>query len=176
MRKTAKINTIKKQYNDGMPFMEYTILNNYLHGLRQEWYPSGQLMVYDMFQIGKQDGVSRRWAENGILIFEANYASGCLEGIVTYWYDTGFLKRRMVIYAGKRNGIYEEWYPSGNKQFEYTYKDDKKHGLCKDYYDIPGTVKAIYNMENDILIGDSKEWDTYGKSIPISNTSTNSFP
>jgi antitoxin component YwqK of YwqJK toxin-antitoxin module len=165
MKQPAKLNTISKQYANGIPLLEYTLLNNYLHGIRREWYPSGQLKLEETFQLGKQDGLSRRWAENGILIFEGYYATGTLEGIATHWYETGFLKRRLTLHIGKRNGIYEEWYPSGNKQYEHTYRNDKLNGYCKDYYDIPGTVKVIYNMEDNIRIGKYKEFDTTGNLI-----------
>ncbi len=159
------LKTIKSTYPDGSPLIEYTVLNTYLHGIRREWYPSGQLMLEDTFQIGKQDGPSKRWAENGILIYEANYASGTTEGIVTHWYDNGFLKRRFNSHIGQYHGVYEEWYPSGNKLCEYTYNKTKKHGHCKDYYDIPGTVKAIYTVENEILMGPYKEWDEQGNLV-----------
>lgn len=165
MKQPAKLQTILKKFPDGASSIEYTLLNNYLHGVRREWYPSGQIKLEETFQIGKQDGLSRRWAENGILIFEGNYAMGFLEGTVTYWYESGFLKRRLILHNGNRDGSYEEWYPSGNKRYEHTYKGDKLNGRCKDYYDIPGTVKSIYTMKDNIRIGEYKEFNSFGTLI-----------
>ena len=76
------------------------------------------------YKEGKMHGQKQIWLASGQLIYQGGYKDNQMDGRHDTWYDTG-VKRESVTYAaGRPTGTHEGWYESGQREFRRFYRED----------------------------------------------------
>ena len=60
-----------------------------INGEEKSYHPNGKESSLVTYRDGKQDGPSKSWNEDGVLIYEAEFLAGKKEGKVNKYYDNG---------------------------------------------------------------------------------------
>jgi antitoxin component YwqK of YwqJK toxin-antitoxin module len=81
--------------------------------------------------INVENGICKKWYENGQLHSEGTFKGNKLNGSCKNWYRNGKLQEECTYKNGKLDGLYRQWYSNGQLKEECTYKDNNMYGLCK---------------------------------------------
>jgi protein TonB len=76
-------------YQDGKKQMECHYRNNVLHGVLQEWFPSGEKESYQEFERGLLNGEYKSWREDGTPRLQVRYRQGEKHGNFRSFYPNG---------------------------------------------------------------------------------------
>lgn len=84
---------------------------NRIHGVRKEYYQSGDLRE------------------------EISYKDGKKNGQFSTYYNNGMIHEIGEFIDNKLNGLYTEFYSNGMIKFDCTFKNEERDGLCSWYYE-----------------------------------------
>ena len=104
------------------------------------YYPNGQQEYAALYFIGKLDGLSLHWSEDGILISESEYSHG------------------------KPHGIWKEYYANQKTMYETHYFHGQKHGMEKWFYE-NGQIKSEQLFHYGISASPLIRWKADGSII-----------
>jgi len=105
------------------------------NGVHKRWWNNGQLMDRAMYVEGKLNGEYKAWHENGQLWKLGNYVEDKLHGEYKAWHDNGQLMDRAMYVEGKLHGEYKALYDNGQLMVQTTYVEGKLHGEYKRWHD-----------------------------------------
>ena len=93
-----------------------------LHGVKQIYYPHGQLTQEVNYVHGKRENIELYYAENGTIIKKYHYENDQLHGLATHFNDRGDKILEGTYKRDKRTGLWK-WYQNGRvvKEKDYTY-------------------------------------------------------
>jgi antitoxin component YwqK of YwqJK toxin-antitoxin module len=131
---------------------------------------------------GKRTGLTRKWDNNGQLIYEYNCSSSSVNGVFKTWYTNGHLAREENFSGGHSLGPFKVWYENGQRHIEAntvtihpgsTDFGCNGHNLGTYHYDLqllqegyqPGFVPGTCSIWNFIRVynGLYKEWNENGQ-------------
>lgn len=96
-----------------------------VHGVVTRYNKSNSLKEQITFADGKQDGMFRRFDEDGVLVFEGQLVGGKKTGTWTTWFDEVQKEEERSYSDDQPNGKWTYWYIDGSLKREETYKDGK---------------------------------------------------
>lgn len=93
-----------------------------LHGVKQIYYPHGQLAQEVIYVHGKRENIELYFAENGTVIKKYHYENDQLHGLAKHFNDRGDKILEGTYKRDKRTGLWK-WYQNGRiiKEKDYTY-------------------------------------------------------
>lgn len=125
------------------------------NGICKRWYDNGVLMYQFNCRYGKRNGIKKEWFDTGILKSQENYLRDILHGKTKTWYHDGKLQCVINYKWGIPNGKIETYHSNGNLEKICFYENDKLCGKYMEYYSI-GKLKSICFYENGMLNGFKK--------------------
>lgn len=94
-------------FQDGQGVKELlTFKDGILDGIRESYYPNGQLSRKGQYLNGKLHGKWTAWDEKGNLKYEVHYESDKLTGHYITWFHTGVIKEKGMFDQDRKIG---EW-------------------------------------------------------------------
>jgi antitoxin component YwqK of YwqJK toxin-antitoxin module len=87
----------------------------------------------------------------------STYIVGKEQGWSKIWYEDGRLAEERYYEKGKRENIHRAWWPDGKLRFEYHFKNDEHHGQQKDWF-LNGKLAEVFNYENGHEEGQQQMW------------------
>jgi TonB family protein len=127
-------------YEDGKKQMECHYRDNYLQGILEEWYPSGQQESYQEFKGGILNGDFKSWREDGSLKLKARYYNGEKHGNFQSFYPNGQMVRDDYYDSGKL--IKGQCFSEDGKETEYF-----PYVLMPKYPGGPGNLRKFIEKE-----------------------------
>lgn len=110
----------------------------------------------------KEEGVTKRYYENGQLAFEGEMKSFQKNGICKYYHENGQLKIIGNWKSDIPHGIFKRYNKKGNLEAEGKYEQGYRVGLFKGYY-TNGKLAVESNWKN----GELKDINYYDKNMKI---------
>ena len=136
---------------------ELNFKNDELDGLQKYYDEKGKLEKERNFVNGKLDGTTKEYYKNGQISLIENYKNDLLNGISSSYYTNGGKKCEVNFTDGERNGDLICLFENGSKKSENVYVKGKLNGVTK-IYNAVGDLTETYAFENDLIIGDYKEY------------------
>ena len=135
----------------GLLLQRRTMLEGMLHGIYEEWYPTGKKKLEQEVKEGVAHGLTKEYDEQGVLHKEYNLENGLLEG--TFWenYPSGTRKVKKNFIKNSETGIHYEWHPNGYLFWRCAVKDGQFEGLFE-AWDLLGNSKGSVVFENGKII------------------------
>ena len=106
------------------------------------FYSGNQVVQRENYRLGKREGVSAGFDQNGRLIWEKEWKNDLPEGRSVVYYPTGSKKSELTYQAGKKSGVARFWEENGTVSMEGAYVDDLSDGDWK-VYDREGKLKYV---------------------------------
>lgn len=126
----------------------------------KEYFSNGKLSNLGQFdESGKENGISTDYDFDGVKYFEREFKKGDLVAVKSY------NKKGEVIHSSNKKGKkldYKVFYPDGSLKREGFYENNNKNGVWK-YYTRYGTVSAIENYEDGVLVDTAKYFYNNGQ-------------
>lgn len=144
----------------------YTLLNNVLHGLEQEWYSNGDIKYRVNYDNGVKQGLEEKWYKNERLASRTKYVNGVKQGLYKEWYESGNIKLQVKYVKGVKQGVQKEWYETGELLSQTNYVDNLRHGLEERWHK-NGQLQYRANYENDYKQGIEEQWYEDGNIATI---------
>ena len=72
------------------------------------------------WKVGKQDGLTTNWYENGQKKEEGNFKDDKQDGLATFWYENGEKKEEGNWKDDEADGLHPSWYENGQKAGKIT--------------------------------------------------------
>lgn len=156
------------------------IYNLRLTGVKEGYYPNGQLFDRLHYKRGEKDGLYESWHENGQQCMRFNFKRDELDGICLTWYPTGQLHELMHYDNGLLLGEYFKYDESGKLQehvdkdssviaqridphvYESDIRSRKLTGLQEGYYD-NGQISHRKFYKNGLAEGMGYSWYRNGQ-------------
>ena len=140
----------------GLLLQRRSMLEGMLHGIYEEWYPTGKKKLEQEVKEGVAHGVTKEYDEQGLLHKEYNLENGLLEG--DYWenYPSGSRKVKKTFVKNSENGIHYEWHPNGYLFWQCPVKDGEFNGLFE-AWDSQGNPKGSVFYENGQIVSVRRE-------------------
>ena len=127
---------------------------NFVNDVKQGWtywyYGDGQLKKKTFFVDGREDGMSREYSPEGLVITLTEYKKG-------YILSTENINRSR---NGLKHGVWKTFYPDEMVHEEGVYNYGKKNGYFKEF-DPQGNLLTIKKFANDVEIFDAPELASY---------------
>ena len=133
VRNRAEGEFIDNKYNGEWTFYHYygkvhaklkqegNYVNGKEEGLLRRWQENGQLESEVNFINNKIDGILRLWHENGQLEEEGNYVNDKLEGLRRIWHENGQLAQEGNYINDEAEGLFRLWHENGQLKQEGNY-------------------------------------------------------
>lgn len=163
-------------YPNGMPRRYASWRNQKLHGLMQDWYPSGVVMTREHYQQGiPMEGLYYNAAgvklgeikegrglkfifetshrDNSWLVATVEYNNGLKDGAEISYRDYQTKQKSHEAYykEGKRHGVKTTWMSSGQKNSEEHYKHGMKHGKSINWHK-NGQIQSASEYQDGKLV------------------------
>lgn len=142
----GKKNGIKTTYQ-----MEETVeeefKDNIKIGVEKIYDKNKKLKKLTPFENGLEEGFSKEFNENGLIIVLTEYSKGYIK-------KREFINRMDA--SGLKQGLWKYFYDDDNLHIEVNYLNNKKHGIYKEYTK-DGNLLKIEKYENDQIIQNALE-------------------
>ncbi len=155
----------KFRQNESLESIENYVDNN-LNGIRNVFYPDGQLFITEFYIEGKRDGDFKEYHFGGSLHTITRFEKDVLkDGLQTYYFPNGNKKIVQNYLNGKFYGEYLTFYHSGNIKIKGQYNSKGlKEGIWYEYYE-NGNIKEKYSVRDGLWHGKYEVFDEKGKII-----------
>tara|TARA_R110002072_G_scaffold23949_2_gene81893 strand:- start:3167 stop:3778 length:612 start_codon:yes stop_codon:yes gene_type:complete len=151
LKEELTLNQIEgKWYYKNEPFSGYSL----------RFYPNDTLAERIGYDLGKREGIARKWSENGVLRIESYYKNNRLDSVYKSWWENGTLAAQTHYVNGVKQGVEKEWYPTGQLAKERNLIDGNESGLQKAWL-INGTLYINYEAKNGRIFGMRKTNSCY---------------
>ncbi len=110
-------------------------------------YPSADTALVISFIDGVQEGITRKWYDNGQLAESRLYVQGKKEGVHQAWWQDGKPKFIFEVSDDAYTGELKEWYSTGQLAKEFHYKNGQEEGAQKMWW-ADGRLRANYMVRN----------------------------
>lgn len=121
-------------------------LDNVKQGMREEFYPNGNIHWRIPFEANKEQGKAKEFAEDGTLIGITKYTLGFVNSVERF---NRYNKN------GQKEGLWKEFFPESDFVLkDGIWSNGKRNGLFQ-YYDKKGIVIRTELYENDVLVTDN---------------------
>jgi hypothetical protein len=111
-------------------------------GLRENYYPNGELKSSVNYKDGVKHGVAKNYYENGNLKLAMTYENGKKTGASYFYYEDGQLYRESIYKNDKLDGV-RKVYADGKLKSEVIYKNGYPSKGLKEYL-LNGKLKTKY--------------------------------
>lgn len=150
-----KIGTVSHKFN---------IVNDKIHGLYEEFYPSGKLKLKKNFVNGLAEGEQIGYFENGEIWKKGNFVKNNPHGEWFFYHENGKLESSGMFKDGLRVGVWKVYRENGNISDESDYGDSgKKTGLYKSY-DVDGKLEFELSYKGEEIVS-YKTYDRNGNLL-----------
>ena len=116
-------------FSNNLVAEKITYLNGQREGLRQKWFPSGELSYEANYQSNKVDGIVKTWWYNGNLRSTSSFVEGKPHGTQKQWYVSGQIFKEQNLTFGKEEGLQKAWRKNGKIYANYEAKNGRIFGL-----------------------------------------------
>ena len=128
--------------------------NDEKDGSYKEWHTSTEkLKIDENYKMGKLDGVSKSYYEDGKLLWERSYIDGSQHGTDKTYYNTGKIRDEAFYQNGYKQGISKEFYEDGKIKRELNY--EKSNFLVGKYYEYENEQKVLIRTNTSGVTIDS---------------------
>lgn len=103
-----------------------------------------------------QDGLVKKYYNNGNLKSEINYINNIREGNAKFYYENGNLKEELNYDNGKVDGLVKEYREDGKLRETYNISDGKREGPASEF-DTSGIYVADVDFEEGKLVKEKEE-------------------
>jgi antitoxin component YwqK of YwqJK toxin-antitoxin module len=143
------------------------------NGFNTFYYPNGKVLSEGYMKDGKPEGYWKTYYTTGIIKSEGNRRNFQLDSIWIFYNSTGDTITKINYLYGRKNGYYYEYYTDRSKP-EYIgkvkskelYVNDVKEGVSYYYYE-DGRLHETITYKDDLMSGESIEYDVTGRVITI---------
>ncbi|MBI3219556.1 MAG: toxin-antitoxin system YwqK family antitoxin [Bacteroidetes bacterium] len=109
-------------------------------GITRKWYDNGQLSEERLYVAGKKEGVHKAWWQDGKPKFAFEVSDDAYTGELKEWYSSGQLAKQFHYRKGQEEGSQKMWWADGSIRANYVVRNGKKYGsigvkLCLNPYD-----------------------------------------
>jgi len=135
--------------------------NNQLYsGYSVRYYPNDTLAEKIGYHLGKREGITKKWSENGVLRIESHYKDNRLDNVYKSWWENGTLAAQSNYVDGVKQGIEQEWYPTGQLAKKRQLVDGNENGLQQAWLE-NGKLYVNYETKNGRIFGMRKANSCY---------------
>ncbi|MBB3697601.1 hypothetical protein KMW28_05405 [Flammeovirga yaeyamensis] len=146
---------------------ESDFVDGKLEGESKEFYTSGVLKQVIPFENNIEHGLRLEYYESGQLMSENRIVKGRTTGNYKNYYEDGQLKSEMITALGKeQKGVFREFSEKGILLKEGHMQQGKMHGITKGFYD-DGALKQVFNYQKGIKKGVQKQYYTDGETLKV---------
>ncbi len=124
--------------------------NDILHG-RKMYYDLG-FKIVENYSYGQLNGIREEYWPNGDLRVTTSYLNGIKHGPEIGYYNDGRKKSLINWNTGLENGICQCWHPNGVKEEESTYSNGKQTGI-QVTWDSLGNITSKSEWDNGNFLG-----------------------
>ncbi len=117
--------------------------NRKFSGHRFQLYPNSDTALVISFLDGLQEGITRKWYDNGQLAEKRLYIEGKKEGVHQAWWEDGKPKFIFEVSDDAYSGELKEWYSNGQLAKDFHYKKGQEEGAQRMWW-ADGTLRANY--------------------------------
>src|SRR6478735_8880462 len=122
------------------------------HGQYEEYYPSGNLKLKQIWIEGKKEGPFEIYNDKKQIIQSGFYTNNTLDKEIKTYYPGGELKSTAEYKYGDLNGHVQDYYPSGKLRTDSWYKNNTLDSLTKRFYE-DGVLASQEYYKNGRLEG-----------------------
>lgn len=109
----------------GDTVMVTPMLKGNIHGTVMSYHPNGKRDQTIEYVNGHQEGIFRKYDNEGVLLMEGRLVDGKKQGVWTVWYDETQMSEQCNYVNDVRNGNCTFWYLDGNLKAEESYDQGK---------------------------------------------------
>ncbi|WP_281614419.1 toxin-antitoxin system YwqK family antitoxin [Flammeovirga sp. SubArs3] len=136
-----------------------------LQGESKEYYISGQVKLLIPFDHNLEHGLRIEYYESGQEMSENKMVEGKSTGNYKNYYENGQLKSEMITALGKeQKGVFREYAEDGTLLKEGHMQQGKMHGVTKVFY-ATGNLKQEFNYQKGIKKGNQQLFYEDGKNL-----------
>lgn len=110
-------------------------------------YENGDTASVANYYLGKENGWSFKWYQDGTEMEERYYENGVKEGMHKAWYEDGTPRFIYNFIKGEYNGGVKEWYPNGQMYKDFNYVNGYETGM-QTAWEFNGKLLANYEVKN----------------------------
>jgi antitoxin component YwqK of YwqJK toxin-antitoxin module len=129
-----------KRDTSGILLEKGNLKNGIPHGIRELYYPDGQVKVRERYVDGRLDDLYEYFHPNGVAELKGYYIDGEMYGLWRKYTKEGQLVEEVLMIHNEENGPFTEYFPNGKIQAEGAYL----HGPNED-----GTLK-LYDESGEL--------------------------
>lgn len=115
-------------------------------------------------KLGKREGNSKTWYENGALEQEAYFKNNQLDGFISYWKEDGTRSHQFSYLEGKQHGTNSFWNSNGQLTRQTNYKNGEADGIWLEWYE-NGCLKSESHYKSGQPVSHWKEWNENSELI-----------
>jgi hypothetical protein len=100
-----------------------------------------------------QDGIQRRWYDNGMVAEALTVENGLKNGPYTTWYQNGQIQIKGRFWNDVLDGQLDAWFEDGRKRFTAFFVRGQRHGRWIRYHEKRDQIVALMEFSHDRLDG-----------------------
>lgn len=137
---------IVSHFDSGIIAKIVCVLAGKKHGPQITYFPNGRTKFYEVFALGKLEGLVKRWGiqEGYRLIAELHYNNGRLDGLQRKWYHSGELHKVLNMEMGAEVGLQQAFRKNGVLYANYEAINGRTFGMRRS--------SLCYELQNEEVV------------------------